>query len=267
MGSRTPSFAARRPRPAPPGPRHGAVATLRRASAGAALLALAVACAACSVKQGSSVNLIQGKQAFVAKCGSCHTLARANTKGVIGPNLDEAFRVAIAEAHARSAIRGVVEYQVQHPNIKGVMPKGLASGATLRDIAAYVARSADRGGSDTGLLAKATGPQQSGPGVATTPQLKEGKAIFTGASGCSSCHTLTDAASTATIGPDLNKYLVGSKHSASFVRESIVAPNAYVEKGFPANTMPPSFGQSLTSKQIAALVAYLLKATAAAAKH
>ena len=42
---------------------------------------------------------------FVAKCGSCHTLARAGTTGVTGPNLDEAFqqaRASTASARARS---------------------------------------------------------------------------------------------------------------------------------------------------------------------
>ena len=43
-------------------------------------------------RKANDANLIVGKQQFVAKCGSCHTLARANTKGTIGPNLDEAFR-------------------------------------------------------------------------------------------------------------------------------------------------------------------------------
>ena len=36
----------------------------------------------------------QRQGAVRAKCGSCHTLARAGTRGVVGPNLDEAFRRA-----------------------------------------------------------------------------------------------------------------------------------------------------------------------------
>jgi mono/diheme cytochrome c family protein len=125
------------------------------AGAGSLLAALALATSACSVKQGENANLIRGKQEFVAKCGSCHTLARADTKGTVGPNLDEAFRDGIAEAQGRSVIHGVVEHQVLYPNPKGVMPKGLASGAVLNDIASYVAESATRPGPDTGLLASA----------------------------------------------------------------------------------------------------------------
>ena len=65
-----------------------------RGAALAALAALALGTAGCSVKGGDNANLIAGKQQFVAKCGSCHMLARAETKGLIGPNLDEAFQRA-----------------------------------------------------------------------------------------------------------------------------------------------------------------------------
>ncbi len=128
---------------------------LRAAAAGGLLAALAFATAGCAVKGEDNANLILGKQTFVAKCGACHTLARANTKGIVGPNLDEAFRASIAEGLERNTIRGVVEGQVQYPNPEGVMPKDLISGATLSDVAAYVSQSADRPGQDTGLLATA----------------------------------------------------------------------------------------------------------------
>jgi plastocyanin len=107
------------------------------------------------VKRGEDANLIVGKQEFVAKCGSCHTLARANTKGNIGPNLDEAFRASLEEGLRRSAVQTAVEGQVENPNRSGAMPSGLASGTKLSSIAAYVAQTVDRPGSDTGLLASA----------------------------------------------------------------------------------------------------------------
>lgn len=109
----------------------------------------------CSGVKHANANVIEGKQAFVAKCGACHTLARANTKGTVGPDLDEAFRAAIEVGERRSAVRSVVEGQVENPNRYGAMPKGLASGATLQNIAAYVAESVARPGQDTGLLASA----------------------------------------------------------------------------------------------------------------
>ena len=126
---------------------------------GLALLAVA-GCG--SIKHGEEANLVAGKQAFVAKCGACHTLARANTKGTVGPNLDEAFRHGVDEGLGRNTIRSIVQYQVEFPNPENVMPKGLADGTTLKDIAAYVAYAAARPGSDTGLLASAVPSPSSG---------------------------------------------------------------------------------------------------------
>jgi len=115
-----------------------------------------------SVKHGENANLIVGKQQFVAKCGACHTLARAETKGSVGPNLDVAYAPTVSEGLGRSSIRSVVQHQVEYPNPEEVMPRGLASGAVLNDIASYVAASADNPGKDTGLLASAVAPVGSG---------------------------------------------------------------------------------------------------------
>jgi plastocyanin len=142
-----------------------------RASTGGLIAALALSAAGCSVKGAENANLILGKQQFVAKCGSCHTLARANTKGIVGPNLDEAFRAGVAEAHGRTEIRGLVEYQVRFPNPEGVMPKELVHGSVTQDVAAYVADSAAKPGSDTGLLATAV----QAPGAGKPAVEKAGK--------------------------------------------------------------------------------------------
>ncbi|HEV3092956.1 MAG TPA: plastocyanin/azurin family copper-binding protein [Solirubrobacteraceae bacterium] len=136
-------------------------------------LALFGAASGCSGVKHTNANLIEGKQAFVAKCGACHTLARANTKGVVGPNLDEAFRYDVAEGLRRSAIRSVVEGQVENPNRYGVMPSGLAEGATLNNIAAYVAEAVARPGTDSGLLASAVkAPGAGKPAVETGGKLE-----------------------------------------------------------------------------------------------
>jgi plastocyanin len=125
------------------------------------LLLVAAGCGA--VKENASdPNLVEGKQVFVAKCGACHTLARAETKGIVGPNLDDAFRVDVAEGLGRNTIHGVVHGQVLEPNSEGAMPKELIHGQQLENVAAYVAYAAARPGKDTGLLASAVAPVGAG---------------------------------------------------------------------------------------------------------
>jgi cytochrome c oxidase subunit 2 len=89
-----------------------------------------------------------------------------------------------------------------------------------------------------------------------------GKAIFA-TNGCGSCHTFKAAGATAKVGPDLDNLSAeagrAGKDVAAFTRESIVEPNAYVEKGYPPNVMPHTYGSSLSSKQLDALVEFLTK--------
>ncbi len=158
-----------------------------------ALLALVLAGCG-SVKGGDDVNLIAGKKAFVSKCGSCHALARAGTKGIVGPNLDEAFRGSIEEGLQRNTVRGVVEGQIQFPNPEGAMPKDLVKGSTLRDVAAYVAKFAARPGKDTGLLASAV----EAPG-AGKPAVEKGGKLSISASPSGQLAYVTNKA-TATAG-------------------------------------------------------------------
>jgi mono/diheme cytochrome c family protein len=158
---------------APGGRPSGPCGLARRACAGALLAALALLAGGCSVKGEDNANLIVGKQQFVAKCGSCHTLARASTKGIVGPNLDEAFRADIAEGLQRNTVRGVVEGQIAIPNPEGAMPKELVTGAKAKDVAAYVAGAVDRPGQDSGLLATAVeAPGAGKPAVETGGKLQ-----------------------------------------------------------------------------------------------
>jgi len=87
-----------------------------------------------------------------------------------------------------------------------------------------------------------------------------GKAAFT-SNGCNACHTLQAAKSTGTVGPDLDKLSTYAQQAGKpleqFVRESIVNPDAYVEKGYPANVMPKTFG-SLPKDQLDGLVAFIV---------
>jgi len=90
-----------------------------------------------------------------------------------------------------------------------------------------------------------------------------GAAVFKN-NGCGACHTLTAAATTGKIGPDLDKlpqWAAQAKQPLeSFVKTSIVDPNAYVQPGFPKNVMPGTFA-SLPPQQLDALVQYLISSS------
>jgi mono/diheme cytochrome c family protein len=100
-------------------------------------------------------DMVTGKQLFVSKCGTCHVLNRAGSKGVTGPNLDQAFARANQDGLRRSTFEGVVERQILYPNRAGVMPAKIVTGQDARDVAAYVAHAVARPGKDTGALANA----------------------------------------------------------------------------------------------------------------
>ncbi|HEX8856723.1 MAG TPA: plastocyanin/azurin family copper-binding protein [Thermoleophilaceae bacterium] len=133
------------------------------------VIVLAVGCGS----RDSKPDLVNGKTLFVGKgtCGSCHALARANTKGTQGPNLDDAFGTDRRDGIGEDTIQGVIEGQIAHPRRGSIMPAGLVKGDNARDVAAYVASVAGVPGKDSGALAK-VGQQQ---GAGKTAVEKSGK--------------------------------------------------------------------------------------------
>jgi plastocyanin len=118
---------------------------------------VAVGCGA----RGNHADLVNGKTLFTQKCGACHTLARANTKGIQGPNLDAAFTSMRAQGFGQSGIKGVVRDQISHVRRGSIMPRNLVKGDDATDVAAYVAFAAAVPGKDTGALATAGQPKTS----------------------------------------------------------------------------------------------------------
>lgn len=130
---------------------------LRRGAALAAIAASgAVVLAGCGTDiKGDQANLVHGKQLFVQRCGACHTLERAGTRGTVGPNLDAAFAEPLSVGFERSVVRGVVHQQILYPNVMGKMPGKLVTGQSATDVAAYVAFAVAKSGQDSGALASA----------------------------------------------------------------------------------------------------------------
>ena len=84
---------------------------------------------------------------FQTNCGLCHTLARAGTDGVVGPNLDDRLAGTAGPATTDS---GVLANQMRVLNAiengfgGGAMPAGILQGSEATTVANFVARVAGR---------------------------------------------------------------------------------------------------------------------------
>jgi len=167
-------------------------------------VAVALALAACGTGGIASgvADEENGKTLFLGKgqCAGCHTLAAAGSSGTIGPNLDDAFAQARADGYKESAIRNIVHEQIKYPGqyptaqnnpnfIKANMPANLVKGQDAEDVAAFVAANAGLQGFSESQAVTGT----------------NGKLIFT--KKCGGCHTLKDAGTTGTTGPNLDRLM------------------------------------------------------------
>ena len=181
--------------------------------------------------QGNGKKLFLGK----GKCSGCHTLAAAGATGTIGPNLDYAFAQARSEGYKESAIRNIVHEQIKYPGqfdtgskpdeLAANMPPNLVRGQDAEDVAAYVAANAGTNG--FAVVQK----------VAST----NGKTIFKAK--CGGCHTLADAGTTGTTGPNLDLL----KPPFARVLRQVINGGAIM----------PAFKGTLTDAQIRAVAKYV----------
>jgi len=206
-----------------------------------ALLAV-LALAGCGTGGLAEESASDGGTLFKQKCGGCHELAAAGTKGNIGPSLDAAFGAPRDEGFEESTIEEVVLGQMRYP-IRPMPPPDelfpLKGGYTEADrdadmsaIAKYVASVA----ADERAIAEAKS-QAGGGGGANDP-----KTIFTG--NCGGCHTLAAAGTSGTVGPNLDAI---SPPLARVVEQ--------IHKG--GGGMPP-FEGTLTEAQITALAKWVV---------
>lgn len=177
----------------------------------AAGAAAAFALAGCGASGFSDEgNRSTGKQLFVdAQCGACHTLADAGARGTIGPNLDDAFSQAREDGMTTSTFAQVVREQILFPITEtstgkpGMPPPdqtlpGCDDVEGDRFCVEDQEEAADDIGAYVGSVA-GTGVAAPAPGGGPT----DGKGIFT--ANCAQCHTLADAGTTGTVGPNLDQ--------------------------------------------------------------
>ena len=159
-----------------------------------ALVAAGGALGGCEVTD-SGTDVVNGKELFAQQCGACHVLSRAGTRGVTGPNLDEAFQRARQDGFGESTFEGIVRAQIRSPAINPshdpvtgdelpVMPADIVTGDDAEDVAAYVALAAGRGGEDSGRLAQvgagqAEGTAEAENGVLEMPADPNGGLFYT----------------------------------------------------------------------------------------
>jgi mono/diheme cytochrome c family protein len=84
-------------------------------------------------------NLEEGKELFVTNCGACHTLAKAGTDGVVGPNLDDLLAPPSPTHPDPATIKPRVLSAVEN-GVAGRMPKGILSGAQAEEVADFVSQ-------------------------------------------------------------------------------------------------------------------------------
>ena len=87
----------------------------------------------------------------------------------------------------------------------------------------------------------------------------EAAALFS-QQGCGGCHAFEPAGSTAKIGPGLDDVEASARRAGKpleeYLRESIVAPDAYITPGYQPGVMPKNYDQ-LSDEQVNSLVQYL----------
>jgi mono/diheme cytochrome c family protein len=199
--------------------------------------------------EGGNAN--QGKKLFLTtgKCGSCHTLADAGSRGQVGPDLDHAFQRSREEGLKRSTIQNVVLDQIRYPTSISGMPANLVTGQQAEDVAAYVAQCA------------ASKDETACPGIVAG---SGGMGLYASL-GCQGCHSLDGSASS---GPTF-KGLFGStekltggqtaKADDQYLLEAILDPDKQIVAGYQPGVMSAVIKKGQVSEADAKLLVDFIK--------
>jgi cytochrome c5 len=162
-------------------------------------------------------------------------MAAAGSTATIGPNLDASFAEARSEGFKESTILDIVHDQIKFPGqyplaqnnpnfLKANMPANLVTGQDAIDVSAYVAANVGKQGFEAQVI---TGTN--------------GKQIFI--TKCGGCHTLKDAGTTGTQGPNLDQL----KPPFPIVKNQVIKGGGIM----------PAFKGVLTDAQINAVARYV----------
>ncbi len=187
-----------------------------------------------------------GKQLFVKACSGCHTLADAGTAGTIGPNLDDAFAQAREAGMTSDTFTQVVHDQIWYPiTTTSTGAPGMPGIDTTLPLCADVEVGSfcveDQGDASDDIAVYVGAVAGTGK---SAEKPTDGKSIFSAT--CRACHTLADAGTTGTVGPNLDD----AKPSKERVVDRVTNGKGQM----------PSFKASLDQQQIEAVADYVSSA-------
>jgi len=257
--------------------------TRRRVLAAASILAIGAGVTACGSEDVSPTvkkddpAIARGADLFAERCAGCHTLDIVGAQGG-ATEIKDRERVDGPNFNVRRETPDSVLYAIRNGGFSGaIMPENIVVGREADDVAAFLSKYAGRerkaeitpqqpaGGGNANGGSTTTPPTNtqttpeattstpeagttSTPGAGTTSTgagaqqaNAQGKQVFT--QSCGSCHTLKDAATTGTVGPNLDDL----KPDEATVQRQVTNGGGVM----------PAFKGQLTDAQIKAVAQYV----------
>jgi mono/diheme cytochrome c family protein len=249
--------------------------TRRRVLAAASILAIGAGVTACGSEDVSPTvkkddpAIARGADLFAERCAGCHTLDIVGAQGG-ATEIKDRERVDGPNFNVRRETPDSVLYAIRNGGFSGaIMPENIVVGREADDVAAFLSKYAGRerkaeitpqqpaGGGNANGGSTTTPPTntQTTPGATTsTPEAgttstgagaqqanAQGKQVFT--QSCGSCHTLKAAATTGTVGPNLDDL----KPDEATVQRQVINGGGAM----------PAFKGQLTDAQIKAVAQYV----------
>ena len=221
--------------------------------------------------EGGSVTPAQlvkaGEEIFKTK-GTCEICHRIGQKGTRAPDLAGIGGRAGKTRPGTSAKQYIIESLLQpgaflvegYPNIMPAVDKPPIA-LNRSEVWALTAFLESLGGT-VGVSLNDL-PATAGAGGGTAPaevklpgDPKAGEAVFTGKGACVACHKAGKIGASP-VGPDLSQ--IAKIQTSDYIMRKILDPAGLgTVANYPKGVMPPTFGQTLSSKEYMDLVAFLL---------